>query len=55
MASKIITVKIADERLDELEQAAQDALTDGSFYVAVSAPELAVMVAACREQQSQDS
>jgi hypothetical protein len=49
----VIQVKIADERLDELDQAAQEALANGSFYVRVSAPELAVMVARCREQQQQ--
>lgn len=51
MATRTIKVRIAEERLVELEQAVQDALTDGSFYVRVSAPELAVLVGSYRDQQ----
>lgn len=54
MATRTIKVKIAEERLVELEQAAQNALADGSFYVRVSAPELAVLVGAYREHAAAD-
>jgi hypothetical protein len=48
----IVKVRIADERLDELEQVAQNAITTGEFRVVVSAPELLVLVGGYREQQA---
>lgn len=46
--SPVIRVKIAEERLEQLEERAQRALT-GSFYAQVSAPELAVLVSGYRD------